>query len=63
MKEIRKLDVRVKEKRLKDQDLLFAMSDSNGGLQSHRTFELIALLSKKANEIATLMQKWRNSEF
>lgn len=46
-------------KKLKEEELEFELSDEPGGLHSHRIFELIDLLSKKANEILALMLRWR----
>ena len=62
MKVISRLKLRLREEKIKDRDVLFEESDSDGGLQSRRVFELIALLSDKANEIAALMLKWRKGE-
>jgi hypothetical protein len=63
MKEVRRLDTRIREKRITEYETMFTASPSRGGLESRSTFEDIDLLSQKANQIAGLMFKWRKCMF
>lgn len=63
MKEVRRLDTRLREKRITEDETMLATSTIKGGLQSRGAFEDIDLLSQKANQIAELMLKWRKCMF
>jgi hypothetical protein len=62
MKEVTRMQSRLRDKGIRENDLKFGLTDSKGGLQSRGVFETIGLLSDRANGIAVLMFRWRQCE-